>query len=124
MTAEDLLNFPGLSDHERRIVDMRIRQGLRTNVIAKRLGITISSVNASMCVAKQRAQGKRPVARTRSATNTRLYAMDADSFPRQVAYVRSIANANDPTHQQRYLNGIAIVWGRAWADRVEEAANA
>lgn len=121
MTPADILAFPGLSPQERQIVQMRIRDGLRTHIIARRLGMTQTQVSALICTARARADGRRPPARDKR-TNTRALVMDADWFPRQVAYARKIAA--DPDHQTRYLRGIAICWGQAWSDRVEAAANA
>lgn len=116
MTDADLLTFPGLSPHEQRIVDMRIREGLRANVIAKRMGMTIGAVHALIYNARQRVRGKRPVAMRSRATNTRSLVMDADWFPRNVAMYRK------SEHPQNFLNGITLVWGQEWADKVERAA--
>lgn len=122
MTPADILNFPGLSERERRVVDLRIREGLRANIVARRLGLTIAQVHSTMCTAKDRVRGKRPPAKTRAKAQTHPLVMDAGWFDRQVVYVRKLEHSDDPTHQQRYLNGISIVWGQAWADKVEAAA--
>jgi DNA-binding CsgD family transcriptional regulator len=121
MSPAELLAVDGLSKRERRVIEIAARERATHADIADRLGISTSQVNQCLVRARQRAQGKRAPART---SRTLKPVMDADWFPRQVAYVRSLANSPDPTHQQRYLNGIALVWGQEWADRVEqEAAN-
>lgn len=122
MISPDILAFKGLTPHERKIVEMRIRDGLRANIIAKRLGITSGCVSAALCSAKKRFTGRRPAAVTVRVTNTRRPVMDADWFPRMVAYVRFLECAEDPTHQRRFLNGIELVWGEEWRIKVEEAA--
>ena len=120
MTPPDLLAFPGLTPRERKVVEMRIRDGLRAHIIAMRLGITLANVREALATARKRAAGTMKPS-TGRATNAQAMVMDADWFPRQVAYVRQIAA--DPDHQTRYLRGIAICWGQEWADKVEAAAN-
>lgn len=122
MISPDILAFNGLTPYERKIVEMRIRDGLRANIIAKRLGISSNRVSAALCSAKNRFAGKRPAAVHGNKTNTRRPVMDADWFPRMVAYVRFLDGADDPTHQRRFLNGIELVWGEEWRIKVEEAA--
>lgn len=117
----DILACDGLSPRERSVVELRMRDGLRHLAIARRLGITTSQVHNALVAARQRANGTRPPART---TRTQRPVMDADWWPRQIAYVRSLEHSPDPTHQTRYLRGIAIVWGQEVADEVERRAGA
>lgn len=116
MTPPELLTFPGLTPYERKIVEMRIRDGLRANIIAHRLGISASCVSAALHTARKRAAGKMKPS-TGRATNSQEMVMDADWFPRNVAMYRK------SEHPQNFLNGIALCWGDEWADKVEAAAN-
>lgn len=118
MTPADILNFPGLSEHERRIVEMRVRDGLRPREVARRLQLTPVQVYRAMTMAKARAHGKFPPACTERVVGAKPCVMDAGWLDRNVAMYRK------SEHPQNYLNGIAIVWGQAWADKVEAAANA
>lgn len=123
MIPPDILAFPGLSEHERRVVELRIRQGLRANVVANRLGVDIKQVYSALRSAHDRFRGKRPRHATCKQGPPPPWIADPGWFGRQVAYVRQIADSPDPTHQQRYLNGIAMCWGQEWADKVEAAAS-
>lgn len=121
MTDADVLAFGGLSPRERSVLEMRVREGLQMTTIGERLGISMSQVNQALVLARRRARGQRKPART---ARVKPMVMDADWWPRNVAYVRSLAHSPDPTHQQRYLNGITLVWGREVADEVERRASA
>ena len=117
MTQPDLLTFPGLTQRERKVVELRIRDGLRAHIIAMRLGITLANVREALATARKRAAGTMKPS-TGRATNSQEMVMDADWFPRNVAMYRK------SEHPQNFLNGIALCWGDEWADKVEAEANA
>jgi hypothetical protein len=121
LTPPDLITFPGLTPHERRIVELRIRDGLRANIIAKRLGITSKQVTSALCTAKQRFTGKRPAAGRRVQYGDPI---DAAWYARQVEAVRALDQAGEHPHMWAYLRGVAMCQGQDVADEVKRRADA
>jgi len=120
MTATELQTLassPRLSRRERQITTLRAG-GVRSHIIAQRLGISAATVTSVLSKVRKRAGigSGEPVSR---AINPPI---DEAWHERQVAYVRLIAG--NPEHQGRYLRGIAVAHGDAVAARVDRDASA
>ncbi len=101
-----------LTERDRHIRELARRLPLRR--VAEAAGVTYSTVTASLARSRAKARGewKQEAPQWHGKKPT----MDAGWLERNVAlYLKS-------ERPQHYLNGIAIVWGQAWADRVEAEA--
>jgi hypothetical protein len=113
MTTEEIqsmLNCPGINDKHKAMVRMRYIEGLRPDIIAKRLGYTCASVSQLFCSLRKR---------VREWTEPPS-AIDEAWHQRQVAYVRGL---EDEHHRRRYLNGIERAHGFDVANRVDNDAS-
>jgi DNA-binding CsgD family transcriptional regulator len=120
MTATELQTLassPRQSRRERQITTLRA-DGVRSHIIAQRLGISAATVTSVLSKVRKRAGigSGEPVSR---AINPPI---DEAWYERQVAYVRSLEH--DAEHQGRYLRGIAVAHGDAVAARVDRDASA
>lgn len=122
MTPPELITFPGLTPRERKVVEMRIRDGLRAHVIAKRLGITAKNVASALCTANQRFTGKRPAAVLQRRVQYGA-PIDAAWYERQVEAVRALDQAGEHPHMWAYLRGVAMCQGQDVADEVRRRAD-
>lgn len=101
-----------LTERDRHIRELSRRLPLRR--VAETVGVTYSTVTASLARSRAKARGewkqKAPQLHGKKMT------MDAGWLERNVALYRK------SERPQNYLNGVALVWGQEWADRVEREA--
>lgn len=110
--VQSMLACPGISEPHKAMVRMRYVDGLRVNIVAKRLGVKSTSVASMLCTLRRKAVAW-------VDPETPPSPIDDAWHARQVAYVRGL---EDEHHRRRYLNGIERAHGFEVANSVEAAS--
>lgn len=118
--VRELLACSALSPRERQVTTMRYRDRVQVHVIARRLGISLSTVSTLLTTARRRVHlgPRRAPAQPRNRYGGAP--LDDGWFKRNVAMIQRAAG--DEEHQTRYLNGIELLWGEDMRKRMAKAA--
>lgn len=118
----ELLARPDLSPREREVTGLRYRDGLGTHIIARRIGLSVSTVTSLLASARRRLSA--PCACVEHSRVPPLSAAldDPGWWTRNADMVRSLAH--DPDHQERYLRCLGMLFGDEVSEQIRARASA